>query len=220
MFFCYVGTGRTEEACSMVNSLRKVDFSHPTGHYTWRKSPPPPLRKSWMHPCITQPFFEDVDLKLCTHIHRSLPSNMLYVFFSRKFWFLGERFSKIKIFVENYFSFEIFKILKIRDNSLVALLILCHIVKDDWSYSKLRPLVAFLVNPYCWYKSAKHDVTLTSFTTDSKWHPSWFVVNMCRIVVGRGTSNFKAKLPVFQELFVKNHRGSFSPPAGRGLTER
>ena len=25
---------KTEEACSMVNSLRKVDFSHPTGHYT------------------------------------------------------------------------------------------------------------------------------------------------------------------------------------------
>ena len=24
----------------MVNSLRKVDFSHPTGHYTWKKSPP------------------------------------------------------------------------------------------------------------------------------------------------------------------------------------
>ena len=21
----------------MVNSLRKVDFSHPTGHYTWKK---------------------------------------------------------------------------------------------------------------------------------------------------------------------------------------
>ena len=25
----------------MVNSLRKVDFSHPTGHYTWKNSPPP-----------------------------------------------------------------------------------------------------------------------------------------------------------------------------------
>ena len=24
----------------MVNSLRKVDFSHPTGHYTWKKLPP------------------------------------------------------------------------------------------------------------------------------------------------------------------------------------
>ena len=24
----------------MVNSLRKVDFSHPTGHYTWDKFSP------------------------------------------------------------------------------------------------------------------------------------------------------------------------------------
>ena len=30
----------------MVNSLRKVDFSHPTGHYTLKKTrPPPPLEK-------------------------------------------------------------------------------------------------------------------------------------------------------------------------------
>ena len=37
----------------MVNSLRKVDFSHPAGHYTWKKSPPPPaLRKSWVRPCV------------------------------------------------------------------------------------------------------------------------------------------------------------------------
>ena len=30
----------------MVNSLRKVDFSHPTGHYAWKKlRTPPPLEK-------------------------------------------------------------------------------------------------------------------------------------------------------------------------------
>ena len=29
----------------MVNSLRKVDFSHPTGHYTRKKFRPPPLEK-------------------------------------------------------------------------------------------------------------------------------------------------------------------------------
>ena len=32
----------------MVNGLRKVDFSQPTGHYTWKKIPP--LRKSWVRP--------------------------------------------------------------------------------------------------------------------------------------------------------------------------
>ena len=29
----------------MVNSLLKVDFLHPTGHYAWEKSSPPPLEK-------------------------------------------------------------------------------------------------------------------------------------------------------------------------------
>ena len=29
----------------MINSLRKVDFWHPTGHYTWEKNSPPPLEK-------------------------------------------------------------------------------------------------------------------------------------------------------------------------------
>ena len=40
-FFSSLLCGRTEETCSMVNSLRKVDFSHPTGHYTWTKFRPP-----------------------------------------------------------------------------------------------------------------------------------------------------------------------------------
>ena len=33
-------------------------------------------------------------------------------------------------------------------------------------------------------------------------------------------ASFKAKFPVLQELFAKNHRGAFAPPppAGRGLT--
>ena len=38
-FFKIFLCGRTEEACSMVNSLREVDFLHPTGHYTWKNSP-------------------------------------------------------------------------------------------------------------------------------------------------------------------------------------
>ena len=40
-FLCFLLCGRTEEACSMVNTLRKVDLSHPTGHYTihGKKSP-------------------------------------------------------------------------------------------------------------------------------------------------------------------------------------
>ena len=52
-FLSFLLCGRTEEACSMVNSLRKVDFSHPTGHFTWNKIfGPSPLRKSWVRPCM------------------------------------------------------------------------------------------------------------------------------------------------------------------------
>ena len=105
-----------------------------------------------------------------------------------------------------------FKICKIRDSSVVALLILRHILivyeylTIDHSL-KTMPLVAFPVNPYCWSKSAEHHVTLTSLMTDSKWPPSlFFFFNMCRIVAGRGTANFKAKFPVLQELFAKNYR--------------
>ena len=32
-------------------------------------------------------------------------------------------------------------------------------------------------------------------------------------------ASFKAKFPVFHELFVKNHRGPLAPPAGRGLNK-
>ena len=41
VFWRFLLCGRTEEACSMVNSLRKVDFSHPTGHYRYMEKNPP-----------------------------------------------------------------------------------------------------------------------------------------------------------------------------------
>ena len=51
--------GRTEGACSMVNSLRKVDFSHPTGHYTCKKiAAPPPLEKILVRPGYNSHFRE------------------------------------------------------------------------------------------------------------------------------------------------------------------
>ena len=49
----------------MVNSLRKVDFSHPTGHYTWNKIRPPSLKKSWVRPWLSA-----IDFTICaTRIH-------------------------------------------------------------------------------------------------------------------------------------------------------
>ena len=35
----------------MIKSLRKIGLSHPTGHYI-REKKSPPLRKSWVRPCI------------------------------------------------------------------------------------------------------------------------------------------------------------------------
>ena len=71
---------------------------------------------------ISQPFLEDIDLKLCTHVHETLPSNICYGFLKILIW--GEtvlKKKKLDIFLK---FFKIFKLLKIRDSSFVALLIL------------------------------------------------------------------------------------------------
>ena len=48
----------------MVNSLHKVDFAHPTGHYTWKNIAPLPLEKILGAPLIlsTQFLRDLVDL--------------------------------------------------------------------------------------------------------------------------------------------------------------
>ena len=48
-FLCFLLCERTEEACSMVNSLRKVDFRTLLATIHGKKSPPP-LEKSWVRP--------------------------------------------------------------------------------------------------------------------------------------------------------------------------
>ena len=54
-----------------IFSLRKVDFSHPTGHYTYseKKIAPPPLRKSWVRPCLGMPprSLHDVKMTSCSY---------------------------------------------------------------------------------------------------------------------------------------------------------
>ena len=54
---------------------------------------------------------------------------------------------------------------------------------------------------------------------------TWVLIFYTRCGIGgrRGMASFKAKFPVLQELFAKNHRGGglwAPPPAGRGLTEK
>ena len=72
--------------------------------------------------CYISAIFEDIDLKFCTHVHETLPSNIFYGIL--KILMKGETVSKIKNGHFFWKYFEIFKILKIRDSSVVALLIL------------------------------------------------------------------------------------------------
>ena len=73
--------------------------------------------------------------------------------------------------------------------------------------------MAFPVNPYCWSKSAEHDVILTSLTADLLWPGTKCFDTRRGIVARRGMASFKAKFTVLQELFTKNHRGEdFAPP--------
>ena len=82
----------------------------------------------WHVLCHISAIFEDIDLKFCTHIHQPFTSNILNVFL--KILILGEEILKKKKNVENLgiFFLEIVKILKIRDSSFVALLILRHFI--------------------------------------------------------------------------------------------
>ena len=78
----------------------------------------------WHVLCDISAFFEDIDFKFCTHIHETLSSNICYVFY----FDLGETVLKKNWTFVLIFFLEIFKILKIRDNSFVALLLLRHLI--------------------------------------------------------------------------------------------
>ena len=77
--------------------------------------------------CYISAIFEDIDLKFCTHIHETLPSNICYGFL--KILILrGKILKKKKKILKILDFFGISKILKIRDSSFVALLILRHFI--------------------------------------------------------------------------------------------
>ena len=77
------------------------------------------------HLCYISAIVEDIDSKFGTNIHETLPSNICYSFF--KILNGGKCFEKKK---KHFFLkiFEILKTLKIRDSSVVALLILRHFI--------------------------------------------------------------------------------------------
>ena len=178
----------------------------------------------WHVLCYISVIFEDIDLKLCTQYSRlQCPSNICYGFLKILIW--GETDTKRKKIGPFFDPFsEIFKILKIRDSSFVALLMSTSFPISQLIVAlKLHQLAAIPVNPFCWSKSAKHDVTLTGALTADLfmtwviifWH-SGVELKLAR----RGHGKFQSEyVPVLQELFAKNHRGGpfryGPPPAGR-----
>ena len=77
--------------------------------------------------CYISAIFEDIDLKFCTHLHETLPSNICYGFL--KILILRGKILKKKKKCGKFGNFwGIFKILKMRDGSFVALLILRHFI--------------------------------------------------------------------------------------------
>ena len=57
--------------------------------------------------CHNSAIFEDIDLKLYTHIHQPLPSNILHAFL-KNFVFKGNMFRKYKILGIFYYFFRNF----------------------------------------------------------------------------------------------------------------
>ena len=160
----------------------------------------------WHVLCHISAIFEDIDLKFCTHIHKTLLSNICYGFLNFLIW--GETVLKRKknwTFFGNFSKFSKFW------KSEIAVS-----YKSIDRSPKTAPVAAIPVNPFRWSKSANHDVTLTSLTADLFWPGSYFFYTRCGIVARRGMASFKAKFPVLQELFAKNHRGGPLPPPQRG----
>ena len=61
----------------------------------------------WHVLCYISAIFEDIDLKFCTHIHETLPSNICYGFFEILIW--GETVWKIKklnLFLKIFQNFQ------------------------------------------------------------------------------------------------------------------
>ena len=117
----------------------------------------------WHVLCYISTIFEDIDLKLCTHIHKTLPSNICSVFW--KVWFGGNCLENKK-----WTFFEIFpKFSKFWKSEIAVFFWVISYQSIDRRSLETAPVAAIPVNPFRWSKSAKHDVTLPSLTADLLW---------------------------------------------------
>ena len=72
----------------------------------------------WHVLCYISAIFKDINLKFCTHIHETLPSNIWYDFLKILIW--GKLSWKEKKWTFLWKLSDIFKILKIRDSSFCS----------------------------------------------------------------------------------------------------
>ena len=63
----------------------------------------------WHVLCYISAIFEDIDLKFCTHIHETLPSDNCYGFLKILIWGKLSRKEKKDIFWENFQNFQNFE---------------------------------------------------------------------------------------------------------------
>ena len=74
-------------------------------------------------------------------------------------------------------------------------------------------MTAIPVNPFCWSKSAKHDVTLTSLTADLLWPGSYFFLHKVWNCCPERYGKFHSEIPsTCQDYLRKKHRGGLCPP--------
>ena len=85
--------------------------------------------------------------------------------------------------------FIFFKILKIRDSSLIETFILNLLLKTIRSIFSAVCVTAFPANPYFYLKPGKRDVTVTSFLADVSNLARFPAVRMCQIDGLEGAEN-------------------------------
>ena len=127
---------------------------------------------------------------------------------------------RLKVLNTYFWTHRFSKIIKLRDSGFAAILILRYVRYDNWAYLKNCARGCIPLNPFCWSKSAEHEITLASFTADPAWLQTLCFAKMCTIVAGRGTESFKGNflVPTSGVTFGKP-QGAQGPPSWLGLTK-
>ena len=133
---------------------------------------------------------------------------------------------KVKFVLKKHFFFSkicltcslFFKVMIIRDSSLIGLSILPHVLQQIGDNLKIESRRAILVDPNCAYKSAGHVVALTTFEVNL-WQVRNFHLHIgCKIDGRKSIRISRWYLHWFGRYQEKREEAKKSPPVGRGLT--